>query len=354
MKASIITMTCTYNYGATLQAFALQTYIENLGHSCNIINHMGWSGHRTVLTDKLSKDTILKMPYKKALEIGYSRFEAFYYNRMHMTKRYATIKELYENPPDSDVFITGSDQVWNPRDLRKEFYLDFVPAVAKKISYAASIGVPAIMDDKKEIIRELLKGFQKISVRESSAKDNIQHLTDIEVSKNCDPVFLIGQDEWRKVESPINGLPDDYILCYMIYKPKWINSWLKQVKRKTGKKVIFMGLNGFRPVECDKYIRCAGPEEFLWLIDHASCVVSSSFHGIAFSVLFGKPLVAMPDPPRPDRINNLLSLFELHDRILYENKTNGIFTWYDYCNIERIIKTEQNKTKTYFLSTFSK
>ena len=353
MNVSIITMTCTYNYGATLQAFALQSYVEKMGYSCNVINHMGWKGHRTLSQGGLNRDTLLKIPYKKALETGYFRFESFYSNFMHMTRRYDSINDLYECPPNSDLFITGSDQVWNPRDLRKEFYLDFAPVSATRISYAASIGIPAIPEDKRIIIGELLKKINYISVRETSAQQSIQQLTDNEVNKNCDPVYLIDQDEWRMIESPIDDLPNDYILCYMIYKPKWINDWLRKVRKSTGKKIVFVGLNGFRPVECDKYVRCAGPQEFIWLIDHASCVVSSSFHGIAFSVLFGKPLVAIPDPPRPDRINNLLSLFNLQNNILYENKINDIFLPYDFEKITQIIKNERNITNNYFLKVFS-
>jgi hypothetical protein len=347
MKVSIITMTCTYNYGATLQAYALQQYIEKLGHNCNVIDHMGWNGHRKVLSNGITKDTLLKIPYIKLLEDGYLHFENFYKNKMHMTKRYKSIEELHISPPDSDAFVTGSDQVWNPRDFRKEFYLDFVNEQKIKISYAASIGINSIPENIRINIQELLKSFKAISVREVSAFESIQKLTKIQVNKNCDPVFLISKDEWRTISKPLNNIPEDYILCYMIYKPNWINSWLMKIKKKTGKKIVVVGLNGFRPIVCDKYIRNAGPEEFIWLFDNSSGIISSSFHGIAFSILFNKPFIALPDPPRPDRICNLVNMFNLNDRILFNDKIDNILMPYNENNVKEIIEFERNRSTEY-------
>ena len=352
MKVSIITMTCTYNYGATLQAYALQEFVESMGHSCDIIDHMGWYGHRTIHLE-CNIDSFLKYPFKSKLEQGFKNFEDFYLQNMHMTTRYESIKALYNSPPDSDVFITGSDQVWNPRDLRGVFYLDFAPCQAKKVSYAASIGVPTIPEKKQSIIKEYLKNFDGISVRETSGYNAISLLTNKKVNTNCDPVYLLNRDKWRAIEKKPIEINDEYILCYMIYKPKWLNKWLREVRKKTDKKIVFIGLNGYRPVVCDYYVRNAGPREFIWLIDHASAVVSSSFHGIAFSVLFGKPIVAMPDPPRPDRIHNLLDMFDLEDNILYENKTEDCFKEYAYSKIERVISEQQNKSKKYFAEIFT-
>jgi hypothetical protein len=354
MEASIITMTSTYNYGATLQAYALHEYIRMQGHPCYIIDHMGWTGHRTLKLSDFSIDMVLKMPYKKMIEEGYRNFEKFYSEYMHMTKRYTSIEELHLNPPKSDVFFTGSDQVWNPRDLRGEFYLDFAPTQSVKASYAASIGVPSIPEDKEEIIGTYLKNMDFISVRETSGYNNIKKLTNKEVVQNCDPVFLLNRDMWKNVEKQVEGINEEYILCYMIYKPEWFNDWIKKIKKITNKRIIFVGLNGFRPVICDKYVRTAGPREFLWLIDHASGVVSSSFHGIAFSVLFGKSFIAIPDPLRPDRICNLLNLFKLEDNVLYNNNTEKCFEDYSYQSVQDVITMEQNKSLSYFNKIFAK
>lgn len=350
MNASIITMTSTYNYGATLQAFALQTYVETLGYSCNIIDHMGWTGHRTVDIHRLSMDTLLKLPYKNALEKGYRNFEKFYEEYMHMTRRYSSVEELYSDPPKSDLFITGSDQVWNPRDLRKEFYLDFVPCNARRISYAASIGVSEIMENAKTKVSELLINMDAISVREENGKAQLAQLTDKPISVNCDPVFLIDKEQWSSIGAELSEIKGDYLLCYMIYKPDWFSEWARAMKKATGLKIVLVGLHGYRRMYCDHYVRCAGPREFVWLIEHAKAVATSSFHGTVFSIIFGKPVITMPDPPRPDRIHNLLGMFGLQDRILYENKAIDITKEYSYSKVKDIIAIEQKKTRDYFQS----
>lgn len=353
MEASIITMTKTYNYGATLQAYALQEFVESLGHSCNIIDHMGYEGHRTIKLMDFSLSNVLALPYKAILEQGYTRFEEFYNEYMHMTDRYRSYEELRASPPQSDVFITGSDQVWNPKDAKlNRFLLEFAPDSAKRVSYAASIGVSQIPDEKKDAMREHLKRIDAISVREVPAHREISALTDKDVLMHCDPVFLMNREKWEALELPVAKIKGDYILCYMIYKPEWLNDWLKDLRRRTGKKIVFVGLHGVRPVVCDRYVRNAGPREFLWLIHHASAVVTSSFHGAAFSVLFGKPFVAMPDPPRPARLHNLLDLFGLPENELYECDSSYSFKSYDYKKIEETMQKAREASTRYLTAIF--
>jgi hypothetical protein len=355
MNVSIITMTRTYNYGATLQAYALQEYVERLGNKCEIIDHMRVSEeeHRTIKLNGFTVGNLLQLPYKRKLETGFSNFENFYRDYMHMGRKYANDEELFENPPEYDVYITGSDQVWNPRYIKEKFYLGFAPTHAKRISYAASLGVTDIPEENQEIIKTYLEKMDAISVRESAGKMAIEKLTNKKVNLNCDPIFLLDKEDWRNIESPVDGVPEDYVLCYMIYKPDWINDWLKEVKKRTGKKIVFVGLTGYRPVYCDKFIRSAGPREFLWLIDHASTVATSSFHGTAFSIMFGKPVIAMPDPPRPARIHNLLEMFGLSNQEIYESRVDErLFETYNYGLFKKTISREQEKTRRYFDQVF--
>lgn len=352
MKVSIMTMTSTYNYGATLQAFALQKCVESLGHSCEFIDHFRVCDdeHRRISLTDFSKGNLLQIPYKSKLEKGYANFELFYKEHMHMNgRKYKNDNELMSDPPIYDAYITGSDQVWNPRELKPKYYLKFAPKGAKKISYAASLGVSDTSDENKRVMSEYLKNMDAISVREEQGKKLIESLTDKKVNLNCDPIFLLDREQWREFEKPVEGIDGDYILCYMIYKPKWINEWLKEIKKKTKKKIVFVGLSGYRPVIHDKFVRTAGPAEFLWLIDHASGVITSSFHGTAFSIMFGKPVIAISDPPRPARIRNLLGTYDLSDCELKECDTSVEFIKYDYTEIENKMIDFRNKSKQYLL-----
>ena len=342
-------MTKTYNYGATMQAYALQSFIESLGHKCSLIDHTGFEGtHRTIQLTDLSRANLYKLPYKFQLERGYASFERFYAEHMNMTRRYDSLESLCAEPPASDAFVTGSDQVWNPRDaMYRKFFLEFVPDGKKKISYAASIGDAFIPEEKAKYYREQLKKFDSISVREAQGKKLIEGLTDKEIHVNCDPVFLLDINKWKSLEKPVSRIKKPYILCYMIYTPLWFSDWMKKVKKKTGLDVVFVGLDGFRRIYYDKYVRCAGPSELLWLVDNAEFVVSSSFHGNAFSVLYGKKLISLPDPKRPDRIHNLLSMFGLEKCELFENNPMKEPYTIDYKLISQTISEQRDIAERY-------
>lgn len=355
MKTTIITMTSTYNYGATMQAYALQEFLKGLGHECEIIDHMSSPNkHRKINLFDFSRENLKMLPYKFVLQNGYRSFEDFYDDHMNMTSRYATYEELKENPPICDAYITGSDQVWNPRDKKLDrFFLEFAPEGKKKISYAASLGDPSIPDEKKEIYRDYLKGFDGISVREQEGYDIISGLTDREVNINIDPVFLLDKERWNQIEKPVKGLPKDYILCYFIYLPPWFNSWARKLSEKTGKKIVFVGLHGCRGVEHDYYVRNAGPGEFLWLIHNASMIVSSSYHGNAFSVLYNKEFISLPDPKRPDRIKNLLRMFDMEDHMIFEDTMDYVSAARSEDDTRAIIEAQREKSQKYLTGALS-
>lgn len=350
MKASVITMTRTYNYGATLQAYALQEYVTSMGHECTVVDHMNAGDkHRTLPLLDFSFGNLLMLPYKRRLERGFTRFEEFYREHMNMTAPYQNEQQLLDAPPAADVYISGSDQVWNPRDAKLDrFFLNFAPPTAKRISFAASIGVSQIPADKRERMQALLSGIDGISLREVGARDELSALTDKPISVNCDPVFLLEAEKWRAAESPVKGLvPGEYILCYLIYRPAWFSAWIRDMKKKTGKKIVVVGLQGFRRIFCDRYVRDAGPREFLWLIDNAAAVVTTSFHGSAFSLVFGKPFVAIPDPPRPARIRSLLHLFGLPQNELGENNPHFTFEEYDRNAVLAVAAKERERAREY-------
>ena len=350
-------MTSTYNYGATMQAYALQEFIKSLGAECQLIDHMSIAQkHKKISLTDISKKNLIKIPYKFKIERGYRRFEQFYEKYMNMSVRYAKIEDLHANPPDSDLFVTGSDQVWNSKDPKLDrFLLDFVPDDRLKVSYAASIGNSSLPEEMKQKYIDALKRFDAVSVREKQGYEMIQPLTDKTVNVNCDPAFLLTAEQWRALEQPVKGLKkDEYILCYMLHMPVWFNEWIKALKKKTKLKVVFVGLNGYRKVYCDKYVRDAGVGEFLWLIDNAKKVISSSFHGNVFSLIFGKDLISTPDKNRPDRIQNLLTNFNQADRITYDGNLNHNAGDVDALDIEKIAFNERQKSKEYFMQVFSK
>jgi hypothetical protein len=350
-------MTSTYNYGATLQAYALQEFTKGLGAQVELIEHISDSkkSKKIKLTD-FSKSNLYKIPYACKLNRGYRRFHKFYAEKMSVTSFYANDKALYENPPISEVYISGSDQVFNPRDSKlNRFFLTFAPKDKVKISYAASMGDPSLPEDKKLLYKEALKDFTAISVREREAYDIISTLTEKEVSINCDPAFLLNAKEWRDLEIPVKNLkPNEYVLCYVIHNPPYLRELLRKIKKETGKKIVLLGLNGYSKIKADRHVRDAGPGEFLWLIDNAYAVVSSSFHGNVFSLIFGKRLISTPDKKRPDRINNLLRKYDEIQRIVWDSNVNLNIAPISSKKIEDIASLERDRSREYLLNAFKK
>ena len=152
--------------------------------------------------------------------------------------------------------------------------------------------------------RRLMQRLDRISVREAQCKEALQPLTEKEIAVHIDPTFLLDTETWRQYEKqyPICG---PYILVYMIYWDPACKAQIQELKRKTGLPVYAV-CSGLSRVYADKQLFDVGVEEFLWLVDHAEYVVTSSFHGAAMSTIFGKRFAAVLNPGSPSRIRNLL------------------------------------------------
>lgn len=347
----IITKHFSHNYGAMLQAWALQRALKSEGVDCKILNY------KPKKTSIVPKNTPLKravngaavlVKYKK-IKKCFDRFESFPYNDMELTNEYTSYKQLLNMPEKADVYISGSDQVWNPHLLNSYFFLDFVDNNdAIKMSYAASMGVSEIPEANIDSFKEFVDNMDFVSVREEKAKDLILENTNTEnVSVHVDPTLLLSADEWEAMQSEykING---DYILCYFMYLPEWINDFLKKLKKATGKKIVIISMDPVRPIYCDIMVNDAGPKEFVALINGADLVISSSFHGVALSVANHKPFYAIVNPKMPARLTQILDIFGLKDRMICENKLPD-FTPIDYEPVEKIRLEQKARSIQYLL-----
>lgn len=319
MKSSIIfTFSRSYNFGASLQAYSLQKAIRILGSECKIVDTRSEAeikGHIEYRSD--IKGRILNiftyLNRKKILK-GKSCFNAFNYSEEDRTRLPAIdgapiIEEVEKLGQLADVYISGSDQVFSPMMMSELYFLRFNTWNAKCISYAASMGISDIPEASREIMEEYLKKFDAISVREPSAKDALQPLTDKQIQVNVDPTLLIEKEDWILAEKEYGDLVGKkYILVYFLYRPADMNKQLKQLHKDTGLPVVLIDTNAFRNIYHQIMILDAGPQEFLWLIHNAELVVTSSFHGTVLSIIYEKPFVTYNNPATPTRIQQLLAL----------------------------------------------
>lgn len=287
-KVGIITFHDADNLGAVLQAFALQTVLEDkCGAKAEIIDYK---------CDKISSTKQVNKPHGLKELIKYPLMGVYYFikrrgfdkfRKSHLKCSQPYFSETIKDKARSyDIVISGSDQVWNPECSGDDYtyFLDFVSSDVKKISYAASIGRHKYTADESEKIISLLKDFKALSVREESAAEELERIGVSNIQVHPDPVVLLKPEQWEKyMAKRLHKKP--YILVYLVLPDSIVMECAQKYAKLHGYKVI-----------CNKksieFIMHNSPSEFLSWVYNAECVFTNSFHGTAFSLIFNKPLAA--------------------------------------------------------------
>lgn len=361
-KILTITFHASHNYGSCLQAYALQEYIKKIEkYECDykIIN-LRTDVQKEMYKSCYEKDDfksnikrILFFKEKNAILIKKKKFEEFIKNYLDLTREYLSLEEIKKDNIQSDYFIAGSDQLWNlqARDFDWANYLEFTN-VGKKISYAASFG-PKVQQwsekDKERIRKDLLK-FDMLSVREQGSFNNVKELTGIEPKINVDPTMLLDKEEWEKIIDNKKVYKDgDYIFLYNLKDKEHVKLAQKISKELGLPIVVSMYVNKLELIYGFKRKYACGPLEFLNLIKNAKLVLSSSFHGTIFSIIFNKPFFAL-NGNKDLRINTLLEKMNLQDRSIelenYKEKCKNAFE-INFEQSKKLLKDEQEKSKEY-------
>ena len=340
MKVGIITIHKSPNYGACLQAYALYEFLLGKGYDCEVIDllrptHKAFVDSKKYIPyrqkqsiiQKLKKGirrTLLGHKTRKGLtEAAQLKFDDFF-NRIKYSTTYYSIDELYANPPEYDVYITGSDQLWNPTIgfCIEPYFLTFVKNKGRKISYATSVGISELSATEKRDFAKWLSQYDAISVREQSARKTLSGLVSRKIEQVCDPSFLIKPEEWMKLSiTPSTKAP--YLLLFTLsYRQELLDFALK-LKSESGMELIYLCL--YHPVnENNDYVveKNAGPREFLGYIANAEMVITDSFHGTVFSLILGAGNFFSYIPStqkRGLRITNLLDTYHLSGHVLHDD-----------------------------------
>lgn len=336
MKIKTITCHDVYNYGASLQAYALMHYLENNGHEVEIIDYKPdyLSGHYKLrVANPIYNKPIVKQLYLLAKLFPYLRslkrkqlFDTFTADFLKLTStRYHSNEELKKNPPIADLYLAGSDQIWNtlfPNGKDAAFYLDFAPQGKIRASYAASIATDKIVSGWENFVLEKVMNLDQIAVREKTAVSVLNNIgVTKEISVVCDPVFLLSSNEWMKLintSSPI--IKEPYILVYDFDRSSNIKEITQYIAQKLRLKIIPIGQTAFG--HRADYSNSIGPIEFLNLIYHARCVISNSFHATAFSIIFQKDFyVVRRAESLNTRMEDLLRILSLSERLVSSCKS---------------------------------
>ena len=301
MKASVITLALSDNYGALLQSCAFSKALQNLEVEPVFYRYQDW---KRVTYGMSPKRRVLHWGMKQTKELltlgqRKKRFRAFREKNLPLTKwLYGNNAQLREAPAEYDVYISGSDQIWNPGlfVFDYSYFLDFVPEGKKKISYAPSFGKAVFDPAYKEKCGKLLAQYSHISVREKSGEAIVRELCGKEAQTVLDPTLLLTKREWEPMMAQANERAKAFsgILCYIMPGDKLveraIESLAQQLHKKTGLPIMRLGIKEydvFRYPGRETDIK-AGPAEFLAYFAGAQYVVTNSFHGTAFALNFGK------------------------------------------------------------------
>lgn len=330
MKIGILTFHCVINYGAVLQTYGLQEYLERMGHEVYVIDYCPgylkkpyrifdwkWSSDFSVLMNiyyMLRK--LLTVPMRMKRKIVFKLFLNRHINLYPCT--------LNSKHTDFDVFVIGSDQVWNPvitLGLDKVYFGVFPLAQGKKIiSYAASAGSISNLKSYIDELRSLAISFDAISVRERQLADFMtSQIVDMPVSVVVDPVLLLGKSAFMSMSLP-SKKKRPYILVFQLY---YMESYILQkliniLVQEKGIDVVKLAASSESLLKKD-LLSMESPEGFLSLFLNASYIVTSSFHGTAFAILFEKDFnVVEVSEAQSERMTDFLGVLGLKNRLVID------------------------------------
>lgn len=383
MKIGIITFVKCDNYGAELQAYALQKKLNLLGYDAEVIDlekekgviESSFSSYKNAILNRYKQYGLIKGSLKiiELIKDKYNARKAFaansekvkerhkifedFFNKYikHSTKFY-TLEEMrnIQSLPYSTL-IAGSDQIWNYMQTR---YLDVFFLMmanrwkAKKISYAASFSVSRIPKSKRAMYKQYLENMDAISVRETIGIDIVKSCSDCRAITVLDPTLLLNRNEWIEYIGKKDYLPENkkYVVIYTLSGSHYIYTLAKKIAKKLDAEVINIKLS-FSKIKGDDgitHICNAGPREFISIFSQAVYVITDSFHGTAFSINFNIPFTTLLNPASNinSRALSILKLTGTESRLIYdygENKEPDTLN-IDFAPINKIIEANREKS----------
>lgn len=353
MKVGIVTFHHALNYGAVLQTYALQQYLNSLGIDSDVIDYRSpYIEHfyKPIKANpiKNSKMFIREILYYSSNKKKRMRFDSFLKNYIKLSKTVRSQRDLRQINSEYDFFIAGSDQVWNLKwsGLDKIYFLDFAD-IHKKYSYAASFGFEKIPDGQNQVYQQLLSEFQAISVRENTGKEIIKNLLGKEAEVSVDPTCLISKSKWEEI--CIYPNEDEYVLVYMLDHSDDLISFAKKIAKERNTKIIYIS-DALRKEYYFDYRGFLSPTEFIGLFANAGYVITNSFHGLMFSVIFEKEFCIQYQKKAGapnSRLIDFIHDYHLENRLL-ENLS--VEEKIDYIFVKKIMQKKVEQSKKYIFS----
>ncbi|MCD4725096.1 MAG: polysaccharide pyruvyl transferase family protein [Bacteroidales bacterium] len=359
MKVGLLTFHSAQNYGAVLQAYATQEIIKSLECDIDIIDYCpDYLIKQAVFPSLKNRPASIKLKlFTEGLICFYWRykrrkgFNNFINSKLHLSPK------KYGNRPFSsnecyDAYVMGSDQIWNiklAKGFDDAYWGNFITKKnAIKVSYAASMSNYLLNDNQKQKMFDLLKNFHSISVREEESKHFIYDNFEIDATTVLDPTFLLDKSKW-KIISKRPKLAKKYVLVYSIELRDDVVRIAKSVAKQLNAIVIELTMGVDKNVIVNRH-QTATPEEFVGLFENAECVLTSSFHGTAFSIIYNKSFYSIAlDNDKDSRQKTILAKLGLSDRFISRNTTPD-FQLINYNDVNAKLEIIRNESIAFLKS----
>lgn len=356
MKIGILTFHCVPNYGAVLQTYGLQEYLKSLGHDVYVVDYRPeyllrpykifkwkWDSSLSVIQNLLFLlRTVYVMPVRLKRKKLFERFVCAHLNAVPV--------DLSEMHSDFDAFILGSDQIWNPQitsGLDKVYFGHFPAAEGKKvIAYAASAGNCNYLLPYTSELHALISGLRAIGVREKLLADYLQQFVKTTIHITVDPVLLAG----RSVYSPLtakNSKRNPFLLSFQLGYNEQQSQISKNIARQKGLDLVEL-VSATESIKQRELLTTESPESFLSLFQEAEYVVTSSFHGTIFAILFEKDFNTISfDEKHSERMCDLLNSLDLCNRLVMNGQQIIVTTSIDYGHINERLSDLRASSQTF-------
>lgn len=372
MKVGVVTMHNVLNFGSVLQAYCVCTIIRRNGFFPEIINYMQPRHTVSGAMAKIIREVFAGVPSWKCpllLPKGLLKLLSYFIQRRKFDNFlkiylpvdpnvYTSFDEISQSPPQADLYLSGSDQIWNSEwnnGVDRAYFLDFAPEGKPRISYAASFGKDKIKESEADETRKLLGKYSTIGVRESSGVQIVSDLGIQGASHVLDPTMLLSCEEWAQEFKLKRPSEKAYLLIYSVERSldKLVYATARKIADSLGLKIIFLSqaaklgsMSG-----CESQRQYASVLDFVRYMYYADFVVASSFHGIAFSINFNRQFVSILPPKYESRLLNLLSIVDLTERIVKTDVNLEIaLTPIDYSVVNPMLKKERAQSLAYLES----
>ena len=363
MKVAIITLHRVYNYGSALQAYATQMVFEKSGYDVQIIDYVTSQRTKAKLffasSAKEPGSGIKRLLYRSARIVSIIlkelTFGSFVRRNLHLTRKYITVEELEADPPEANIYVTGSDQTWNSQyneGVDRGFFLEFVPKGKVKASFASSFGKAKLEPEEIEETVAYISEYKRLSVREFSALAILRQLGRDDGVQLIDPTLQLTKDEWLRLASH-RLVNQPYLILMLLYnEDNHATEFARKIADAKGLRLVKLSWEMKKPPMVDQLFSHRSPADFLSLFANADFVVTNSFHGLAFSINLERNFVVVPRNEFNSRIESLLTLTGLQDRLVSTADAALAETEksIDYGKVNTRLAEERQKAKEYIES----